>query len=86
MLRVDFGKTDLSYAQLIGIKAGDYLNPSWDKTIGDHLHKGDEGDNREGTDNGDVRRKFVTHSSTQTWKGQTSATPGFRAPISPAPY
>ena len=61
MLRVDFGKTDLSYAQLIGIEAGDYLNPSWDKTIGDHLHKGDDGDNRKGTDNGDVRRKFVTH-------------------------
>jgi len=61
MLRADFDKADLSYAQLIGIEAGDYLNPHWDKAIGDQLHKGDDGDNRKGTDNGDVRRKFVTH-------------------------
>jgi len=61
MLRVDFGKADLSHAQLMGIEAGDYLNPHWKKEIGDTLHKGDDGDDRKGTDDGDVRRKFVTH-------------------------
>jgi len=61
MLRVDFGKADLSHAQLMGIEAGDYLNPGWTKEIGNRLHKGDDGDKRDGTDDGNERRRFVAH-------------------------
>ncbi|WP_027534325.1 pentapeptide repeat-containing protein [Bradyrhizobium sp. WSM3983] len=61
MLRADFGKADLSYAQLMGIDAGDYLNPGWTEEIGNRLHKGTDGDDRKGTDDGNERRRFVTH-------------------------
>lgn len=61
MLRVDFGKVVLSNAQLIGIEAGDYLNPGWTKEIGRRLHKGADGDARKGTEDGDERRRFVAH-------------------------
>jgi uncharacterized protein YjbI with pentapeptide repeats len=61
MLRIDFGRVDLSNAQLMGIDAGDYLNPGWTDEIGQRLHKGDDGDPRIGTDNGDERRRFVSH-------------------------
>jgi uncharacterized protein YjbI with pentapeptide repeats len=61
MLRADFGKADLSYAQLMGIDASDYLNPGWTVEIGNRLHKGADGDERKGTDDGNERRRFVTH-------------------------
>jgi uncharacterized protein YjbI with pentapeptide repeats len=61
MLRIDFGRVDLQNAQLMGIDAGDYLNPGWTAEIGRRLHKGDDGDPRIGTDDGNERRRFVSH-------------------------
>jgi uncharacterized protein YjbI with pentapeptide repeats len=61
MLRVDFGKADLPGAQLMGIEAGDDRNLGWSVEIGRSLHTGAEGDPRQGTNDGSVRRKYVSH-------------------------
>jgi uncharacterized protein YjbI with pentapeptide repeats len=61
MLRVDFGRVELLNAQLMGIVAGDYLNPGWSPEIGRTLHTGDEGDPRKADFDGDRRRKYVAH-------------------------
>lgn len=61
MLRVDFGRTELVNAQLMGIDAGDFLNPGWTVEIGQSLHTGDEGDPRTGANDGSLRRRFVAH-------------------------
>jgi uncharacterized protein YjbI with pentapeptide repeats len=61
MLRSDFGRVDLSGAQLMGIDAGDYLNPDWTAAIGRELHDGDVGDSRKGKNDGNERRRFVAH-------------------------
>jgi uncharacterized protein YjbI with pentapeptide repeats len=61
MLRADFGRVELPNAQLMGIVAGDYLNPGWSPEIGRTLHTGDEGDPRKADFDGDKRRKYVAH-------------------------
>jgi uncharacterized protein YjbI with pentapeptide repeats len=61
MLRVDFGRAELPGAQLMGIDAGDFLNPNWTPEIGRRLHTGVEGDPRQGTWDGSERRKYVAH-------------------------
>lgn len=61
MLRIDFGRVELLDAQLMGIDAGDFLNPDWTVEIGRSLHTGDEGDPRTGSNDGSLRRKFVAH-------------------------
>lgn len=61
MLRVDFGRAELPNAQLMGIDAGDFLNPGWTQEIGRTLHTGDEGDPRKAPFDGDKRRKYVAH-------------------------
>jgi uncharacterized protein YjbI with pentapeptide repeats len=61
MLRADFGRAEFPKAQLMGIEAADYLNPGWTDEIGQRLHQGADGDLRKGTDDGDERRRYVTH-------------------------
>lgn len=61
MLRVDLTKVEMPDAELMGIEAGDFLNPNWSESIGYTLHQGSKGDDRKGINDGDVRRKFVAH-------------------------
>jgi len=61
MLRIDFGRVELPSAQLMGIDAGDFLNPGWSTEIGRSLHTGDVGDSRTAPFDGEKRRKFVAH-------------------------
>ena len=62
MLRIDFGRVELPSAQLLGIDAGDFLNPGWSTEIGRSLHTGDTGDPRPPVVfDGEKRRKFVAH-------------------------
>jgi uncharacterized protein YjbI with pentapeptide repeats len=61
MLRVDFTRVGLPGAELMGIVAGDYLNPGWSPGIGRGIHQGAKGDSRNQTVNGEQRRGFVAH-------------------------
>jgi uncharacterized protein YjbI with pentapeptide repeats len=79
MLRVDFGRADFPNAQLMGIDAGDYLNPGWTDEIGRRLHKGADGDPRQGTDNGNERRRFVAHFIDANLEGADFSGAGLQA-------
>jgi uncharacterized protein YjbI with pentapeptide repeats len=61
MLRIDFNRVDLEGAELIGVVAGDFLNPGWTEAMGRQLHAGVDGDPRQQQANGYERRKFVAH-------------------------
>ena len=61
MARVDFTRVEMENAELLGILAGNSLSLGKDKEKGRRLHKGVDGDQRIGTDDGELRRAHIAH-------------------------